>query len=63
MTGQIRQRHSPAFVYIPADACGDISPEAHQRSMDRAVQAGAVPITSLQYVFELQQDSARARDL
>ena len=46
-------------VYIPADACGDISPEAHQRSMDRAVQAGAVPITSLQYVFELQQDWAR----
>jgi nicotinamidase-related amidase len=47
-------------IYIPADACGDVSPEAHQRSMDRAVQAGAVPITSLQYVFELQQDWARS---
>ena len=47
-------------IYIPADACGDISPEAHQRSMDRAMQAGAVPITSLQYVFELQQDWARS---
>ena len=47
-------------VYIPADACGDISPEAHDRSMDRLVQAGAVPITSLQYVFELQQDWARS---
>jgi nicotinamidase-related amidase len=47
-------------IYIPADACGDISPEAHQRAMDRAVQAGAVPITSLQYVFELQQDWARS---
>jgi nicotinamidase-related amidase len=47
-------------VYIPADACGDVSPEAHQRSMDRLVQAGAVPITSLQYVFELQQDWARS---
>jgi nicotinamidase-related amidase len=47
-------------VYIPADACGDISPEAHNRAMDRAVQAGAVPITSLQYVFELQQDWARS---
>jgi nicotinamidase-related amidase len=46
-------------IYIPADACGDISPEAHNRAMDRAVQAGAVPITSLQYVFELQQDWAR----
>ncbi len=47
-------------IYIPADACGDISPEAHTRSMDRAVQAGAIPITSLQYVFELQQDWARS---
>ena len=47
-------------VYVPADACGDVSPEAHQRAMDRLVQAGAVPITSLQYVFELQQDWARS---
>jgi nicotinamidase-related amidase len=46
-------------VYIPADACGDLSLEAHNRSMDRAVQAGAVPMTSWQYVFELQQDWAR----
>jgi nicotinamidase-related amidase len=47
-------------VYIPADACGDISLEAHERAMERAIQAGAVPITSLQYVFELQQDWARS---
>jgi nicotinamidase-related amidase len=47
-------------VYVPADACGDISPEAHQRSVDRLVQAGAVPITALQFVFELQQDWARS---
>jgi nicotinamidase-related amidase len=47
-------------IYIPADACGDISLEAHNRAMDRAVQAGAIPVTSLQYVFELQQDWARA---
>jgi hypothetical protein len=47
-------------IYIPADACGDISLEAHNRAMDRCVQAGAVPLTSLQYVFELQQDWARA---
>src|SRR5580692_8512404 len=25
-------------IYIPADACGDLSLEAHNRSMDRAVQ-------------------------
>jgi nicotinamidase-related amidase len=46
-------------VYVPADACGDLSLEAHNRSMDRLVQAGAIPITSLQLVFELQQDWAR----
>jgi len=38
-------------IYIPADACGDLSTEAHNRSMDRAVQAGAVPITTFQYLF------------
>ena len=47
-------------VYVPADACGDLSPEAHNRSMDRLTQAGAVPITSAQYLFELQQDWARS---
>lgn len=47
-------------VYVPADACGDLSIEAHNRSMDRLTQAGAVPITSCQYVFELQQDWARS---
>ncbi|MBS7457418.1 hydrolase [Coralloluteibacterium stylophorae] len=47
-------------IYVPADACGDISPEAHERAMDRLTQAGAVPITALQWVFELQQDWARS---
>jgi nicotinamidase-related amidase len=46
-------------IYIPSDACGDLSLEAHNRAMDRAFQAGAVPITALQYVFELQQDWVR----
>jgi nicotinamidase-related amidase len=46
-------------VYVPADACGDLSVEAHNRSMDRMTQAGAVAITSLQFTFELQQDWAR----
>jgi nicotinamidase-related amidase len=47
-------------VYISTDACGDISLEAHERSIQRLVQAGAVPITSLQFIFELQQDWARS---
>jgi nicotinamidase-related amidase len=46
-------------VYVPADACGDITEEAHERAVQRLVQAGAVPITSLQFLFELQQDWAR----
>ena len=47
-------------IYVPADACGDLTLEAHNRSMDRVTQAGAVPITSCQYLFELQQDWARS---
>lgn len=47
-------------VYIPTDACGDISLEAHERSVQRMIQAGAVPITSLQFIFELQQDWAHS---
>ena len=47
-------------VYIAADSCGDLSLEAHNRAMERAIQAGAVPITSSQYAYELQQDWARS---
>lgn len=46
-------------VYVIADACGDISTEAHERAMDRMVQAGAQPITALQYLLEMQRDWAR----
>ncbi|MEL7043335.1 MAG: hydrolase [Pseudomonadota bacterium] len=47
-------------IYVPTDACGDTSDEAHERAVTRLVQAGAVPVTSFQTVFELQQDWARA---
>lgn len=47
-------------VYVLADACGDVSAEAHERAMERMVQAGARPMTSLQYLLELQRDWARA---
>lgn len=46
-------------VFVLADACGDVSAEAHNRAMDRMVQAGAQPMTSLQYLLELQRDWAR----
>ena len=46
-------------VYVIADACGDVSSEAHDRAMDRMVQLGARPMTSVQYLLELQRDWAR----
>ncbi len=46
-------------VYVIADACGDVSEEAHERAMDRMLQAGVRPMTSLQYMLELQRDWAR----
>ena len=46
-------------VYVIADACGDVSTEAHERAIQRMVQAGAQPMTSLQYLLELQRDWAR----
>ncbi|MYN43902.1 isochorismatase family protein [Pseudoduganella sp. FT93W] len=46
-------------VYVIADACGDVSDEAHERAMERMIQMGARPMTSLQYLLELQRDWAR----
>lgn len=46
-------------VYFIADACGDITDEAHERAVQRMIQLGAKPMTSLQYVLELQRDWAR----
>ena len=46
-------------AYVVTDACGDVSDEAHERAVARMVQAGARPLTSLQYMLELQRDWAR----
>lgn len=46
-------------VYVIADACGDVSDEAHERAMERMVQAGVRPMTALQYLLELQRDWGR----
>jgi nicotinamidase-related amidase len=46
--------------YIVTDACGDVSTEAHERAVARMVQAGARPMTALQYLLELQRDWARS---
>lgn len=47
-------------VYFIADACGDVSTEAHERAVERMIQVGAHPMTSLQYLLELQRDWGRA---
>jgi nicotinamidase-related amidase len=47
-------------VYFVADACGDVTPEAHERAVQRLIQADTVPMTAMQFLFELQQDWARS---
>ena len=46
-------------VYVITDACGDVSDEAHERAVQRMIQAGVRPLTSVQYLLELQRDWAR----
>jgi nicotinamidase-related amidase len=46
-------------VYFITDASGGVSDEAHERAVQRMIQAGAVPMTWLQYLLELQRDWAR----
>tara|TARA_R110000868_G_scaffold409765_2_gene695954 strand:- start:12000 stop:12686 length:687 start_codon:yes stop_codon:yes gene_type:complete len=46
-------------VYIITDACGDVSKEAHEMAVQRMILSGAKPMTSMQYILELQRDWAR----
>ena len=46
-------------VYFISDACGDVSDEAHERACQRMIQLGAIPLTSVQYLLELQRDWGR----
>jgi nicotinamidase-related amidase len=47
-------------IHVPTDACGDVTVEAHERAVQRGIQAGVVPMTSLQVMFEWQRDWARS---
>jgi nicotinamidase-related amidase len=47
-------------VHVPTDSCGDVTAEAHERAVQRAIQAGVVPMTTLQVMFEWQRDWAYA---
>ncbi|MBO1414767.1 hydrolase, partial [Streptomyces sp. FH025] len=46
-------------VYVVTDASGGVSPKAHEHAIQRMTQAGAVPVTWLQVLLELQRDWAR----
>lgn len=46
-------------VYFVVDASGGVSDTAHEMAVQRMVQAGAKPITWMQYLLELQRDWAR----
>jgi nicotinamidase-related amidase len=46
-------------VYIVTDASGGVSPEAHDMAVRRMVQAGAIPMTWMAVMSELQRDWAR----
>jgi nicotinamidase-related amidase len=47
-------------VYIVTDASGASSVEAHERAVQRMVQAGARPLSTVSYVSEVQRDWSRA---
>lgn len=47
-------------VYFVTDASGGVSKEAHDMAVQRMVQAGAQPITWIQYMLELQRDWIRS---
>ncbi|MGD1933555.1 MAG: hydrolase [Candidatus Phaeomarinobacter sp.] len=46
-------------IYMVDDASGDTSVAAQSYSMQRLIQAGVVPVTTIQVALELQRDWAR----
>lgn len=46
-------------IFVVADASGGVTTEAHEHALLRMVNAGAVPVTWLQILLELQRDWAR----
>lgn len=54
----IQAIHDGYEVYVVADASGDVSELAHEMAMQRCIQVGAKPVTSLQTILEWQRDWA-----
>ncbi|KMS85182.1 MULTISPECIES: hydrolase [Streptomyces] len=46
-------------VYVVTDASGGVTPQAHEHAVQRMLQGGAVPVTWVQVLLELQRDWAR----
>ncbi|MFE0377590.1 hydrolase [Streptomyces inhibens] len=46
-------------VYVVADASGGVTPQAHEHALERMSSAGAVTVTWVQVLLELQRDWAR----
>ena len=49
-------------VYVVADACAGVDTQAHDTAIQRVVQRGAIPVTWLDVLFELQRDWSRQED-
>ena len=45
-------------IFVVEDACGGVSKMIHKAAMKRMIQAGAVPVTSMQMLLEFQRDWA-----
>lgn len=54
----IQALHDGYEVYVVEDCCGDVSVLSHENAMKRVIQAGAVPVTALSVMLELQRDWA-----
>jgi len=47
-------------VYVITDGSGGVSKEAHDMAITRMIQAGVIPMTSMQYLLEIYRDWARS---
>jgi len=50
--------HDGYEVYVVEDCCGDVNQLSHEVAMQRVIQAGATPVTSLSTMLEWQRDWA-----
>ena len=54
----IQAIHDGYEIYVVEDCCGDVNQLSHDNAMKRVIQAGAIPVTALSVMLELQRDWA-----